>query len=210
MQPSHIDHLVFTAPSLEVGVNYVEAQLGVRPQPGGQHLLMGTHNALLRFGERVYLEVIAINPEMAQPNRPRWFNLDHVHPTPRLAGWIASTDDIHAAQATHPEIFGNVNPMSRGDINWLITIPDDGSLPLAGIAPTLLQWLVDDHPASLLQDQGCRLIELEGFHPHPKNIFTLLAAIDFQAKLLINAIAEPEQPRLIARIKTPSGIRQLE
>ena len=44
MKSSHIDHLVVTAPSLEVGMNYVEAALGARPQPGGEHVaLLAAH-----------------------------------------------------------------------------------------------------------------------------------------------------------------------
>ena len=212
MKLSHIDHLVVTTPSLEVGVNYVEAALGARPQPGGEHVAMGTHNALLRLGERVYLEVIAVNPAMLKPDRPRWFELDSpsANATPRLAGWIASTTDIRAAHAIQPETFGNIEPMSRGDIDWLITIPADGSLPLGGIAPTLLEWQVDYHPASRLRDQGCSLIGLEGFHEDTEKITALLSAINFQDKFSLHSIVEPGKAHLIARIETPSGLRVLK
>ena len=209
MNPSHIDHLVFTAPSLEIGVNHIEAVLGVRPLPGGAHSRMGTHNALLRLGERIYLEVIAINPNMAKPNRPRWFELDRNDVTLRLAGWIASTTDIRTAHALRPEIFGPIEPMSRGDIHWLISIPADGSLPLGGIAPTLLEWQVDYHPASRLQDQGCSLIGLEGFHENADEVSALLADINLQDEVLIHPITKLGQAHLVARIMTPSGARVL-
>ena len=212
MQTSHIDHLVVTAPSLEMGVNYVEAALGVRPQPGGEHLAMSAHNALLRLGERIYLEVIAVNPGMLKPDRPRWFELDNLaaKAAPRLAGWVARTPDIRAAQAVQPESFGNVESTIRGGFNWLITLPADGSLPLAGVAPTLIEWQSKDHPASRLRNQGCSLMGLEGFHEHAENITALLAAIKFQDELLVHAIAAPLKTHLIAQIQTPSGIRILK
>ena len=45
---SRIDHLVVAASSLDQGVAWCEATLGVTPGPGGEHPLMGTHNRLLR------------------------------------------------------------------------------------------------------------------------------------------------------------------
>ena len=30
--------------------------------------------------------------------------------------------------------------MSCGSLNWLLTIPADGSLPIDGVAPTLIEW----------------------------------------------------------------------
>lgn len=62
MLRSHMDHIAITAPSLEAGVEYVRQTPGVSPQVGGEHPRMGTHNYLLKLGEKFYLEVISINP----------------------------------------------------------------------------------------------------------------------------------------------------
>ena len=46
---ARIDHLVVAAPTLEDGVAWCEATLGVTPGPGGAHALFGTQNRLLRL-----------------------------------------------------------------------------------------------------------------------------------------------------------------
>ena len=153
---SFLDHITITAPSLAVGIEYVHRTLGVMPQVGGEHPRMGTHNYFLRLGEKVYLEIIAINPNSPRPQRPRWFQLDELRSDapPRLATWIVRTDDISAVAAS-PVPLGVVEPMSRGELNWLITIPPDGSLPLKGVAPTVIQWPAGVHPTTTLQHTGC-------------------------------------------------------
>ena len=80
------DHLVVGALTLDAGCDWVEERLGVRPQPGGQHVKMGTHNALLSLGPRLYLEVIAIDPAGSAPARARWFDLDE----PRMKAALAN------------------------------------------------------------------------------------------------------------------------
>lgn len=83
-----LDHLVVAARDLDSGARWLERQLGVPLVPGGAHVLMGTHNRLLRLagGERLYLELIAIDPAAAPPSRPRWFGLDDPALQARLAG----------------------------------------------------------------------------------------------------------------------------
>src|SRR3989442_15725565 len=123
-----IDHLVVTAPDLAAGAELVRRSLGVTPQPGGEHARMGTHNSLLKLGDSLYLEVIAPNPDAPRPGRPRWFQLDGQEwvSRPRLATWVARTSDLRSTLAAASEPLGAVEPMSRGDLSWLITIPADG------------------------------------------------------------------------------------
>lgn len=135
-----IDHLVITAPSLSAGVEYVNHILGVTPQKGGFHPRMGTHNALLKFGDSLYLEVIAVDPSAPKRDYPRWFELDELSSdaSPRLAAWVARTDDVDQASTASTIPLGRIEPMTRGGLNWLITVAEDGSLAEHGIAPTLI------------------------------------------------------------------------
>ncbi|MEJ6401421.1 VOC family protein [Yoonia sp. 2307UL14-13] len=145
---------------LAEGIAWVKERLGVAMQPGGKHVLYGTHNALLGMGD-IYLEVIAPDPDAAPYDGPRWFNLDRFTGPPRLANWICRTDHFDP-------IAGPPRALSRGDLRWQITVPDDGSLPYGGAFPTLIQWgegMVT--PAESLPDSGARLTQLTIFHPDP-------------------------------------------
>ena len=91
------DHLVVAAVSLADGIEYLGELTGVAAQPGGKHVAMGTHNALLRLSDRSFLEIIAIDPEGTKPARPRWFELDSIvlqselTERPRLIHWVVRT-----------------------------------------------------------------------------------------------------------------------
>lgn len=212
MPRSELDHLVVTAPDLSTGVEFLHRALGVIPQQGGEHPRMGTHNCFVRLGERVYLEVIAADPDARPPGRPRWFQLDRPESVRacRLATWVVRTDDIRAAAAASPVPPGRVEAMSRGDLNWLITIPEDGGMPLEGVAPSLIQWPADaTHPADRLEDTGCRLTRLEGFHRDPDRVSEMLKAIGFQGKFDISPLAPGQPPHLVAHIQTPIGPRRI-
>lgn len=210
MLRSLIDHLVVTAPTLEAGVNYVEGLLGVAPTVGGEHASMGTHNRVLKLGAGTYLEVIAVNPAAPAPNRPRWFELDEeeTNLVPRLATWVVRTSDIKAALAASPVVSGYATPMSRGEYNWTITIPRNGSLPLQGVAPTMIQWK-DVHPAAAMPETGCSLVRVEGFHPRAPKVREMLAAIGFEGEFSVTSISAGEAPYLVAQVLTPSGLREI-
>ncbi len=207
MWNSYLDHLVVTAPALEVGVAYVEETLNVRMQPGGEHIRMGTHNALLKISDGCYLEVIAINPQAPPPGRPRWFALDQLRPKskPRLATWVVRTSNILQAVAAAGVQLGPVEPMSRGSLEWQISIPEDGSLPIDGIAPTMIEWSSDPHPSSRLHDLGLSLIQLQGFHPEADRINNMLDQIGFEGAVHLQTCRNPLDTRLLAILNTPSG-----
>lgn len=211
MSPCRLDHLVVTAPSLEAGAEWVRQALGVSPQSGGEHPRMGTHNRLLRLGDEMYLEVIAINPAAPPPGRPRWFGLDKLGPAaaPALSAWVARTAAIQAAVAGCSEPLGAIEAMSRGALNWFIAIPPDGSVPLDGAGPALIEWRSAPHPASQLQDRGLSLLALELVHPDPQRVARSLASLGLDRSVTVSAAARDPTPRLSARIDTPQGLRRL-
>ena len=211
MTPCQLDHLVITASTLAQGAAFVRQALGVDLQAGGEHPRMGTHNLLLRLGDGLFLEVIAVDPEAPAPSRPRWFALDELRADdpPRLSHWVARTDDIQRATAEACEALGSIEPITRGPLQWLITIPVDGRLPLSGIAPALIEWQTPPHPASRLADRGCTLQRLEAVHPQPRRVASLLASLGLAQAVQVSAPEAGAPPRLVAHILTPTGLRTL-
>jgi Glyoxalase-like domain len=206
-----IDHITITAPTLEAGRELVFESLGVRPQPGGEHPRMGTHNLLLRLGDALFLEVIAVNPNAPRPPRPRWFELDHISPgaPPRLACWVTRTDDIVGALRDCPAPLGTPETQSRGALEWLISIPGDGHLPFGGAAPALIQWHTVAHPASSLLDVGCALVALELLHPDARALRAVLDSLQVAEPGVDLTVREAASPGLVAHIRTPHGLRRL-
>lgn len=206
---SSLDHLVIAAPSLEEGVAWVERQLGVELQPGGEHPLMGTHNQLLRLGDDAYLEVIAINPDAPPPGHPRWFQLDAPsRPLPGLITWAIRCNDIQQAVDVCRLSPGNILSMSRGELSWKMTIPDDGMLLLDGQLPALVQWETPVLPPERLPDQGCSLLQLELHHSQAAGLQEHLNTLNFSGKVKIQA-CPPGKEHMVATIQTPSGLVSL-
>ncbi|HYD66926.1 VOC family protein [Azospirillum sp.] len=212
---SRIDHVTVAAATLDQGVAYAARVLGVAPPAGGAHPRMGTHNHLMTLGDGLFLEVIAVDPQAPAPGRPRWFALDDADlgadlraRGPRLVTWVARTDDIRATAAASPVDLGPAERMSRGELEWLITIPADGGLPDHGAMPTLIQWPEDrPHPASGMRDLGFRLAGLDIAHPEPQRLQAALDAIglDRSDGLVTVRPGTAAVPVLSARIRTPAG-----
>jgi hypothetical protein len=205
MPRTEIDHLVVTAPDLASGAELVHSALGVAMSPGGEHPRMGTHNLVLKLGPAVYLEVIAKNPAAPDPGRPRWFELDRGAP-PRLATWAVHTTDIRATAGAASELVGDVERMTRGNLNWQMTIRADGGLGLGGLVPAILEWPAGAHPAARMPDSECALVRVEAFHPEPPRVTALLASIGFAGPL---TVAAGSPPRLVAWVETPAGTRSI-
>lgn len=207
-----LDHIAVTAHDLAAGVKYVSDALGVPMQPGGEHPEMATHNSLLRLGDAAFLEVIAPNPAAPRPLRRRWYALDDQTPAtlPRLAGWVARTGDVRAAAAAAPEPLGHIEALSRGALRWLLTVPSDGSLPMAGAAPMVIEWHTEGHIASRLDDVGCSLRALYVYHPEAHRLEAVLRSIGFDDPVVVvSPLPAGEPPYLLAEIETPGGPRQL-
>jgi hypothetical protein len=200
-----IDHLAVVAGRLDDGVAAVERLLGVPMAGGGKHPLMGTHNRLLGLGD-LYLEVIAIDPEAADPGRPRWFDMDRFTGLPRLTNWVAGCDDLAAEVALGPQGIGQPIALARGDYRWQMAVPNDGRLPFEGAFPALIQWEGTAHPAPALPDHGLRLQRLEIGHPQAAELQRVLTGRFEDARVVITSALKFT---LRATIDTPAGRRVL-
>ncbi len=186
---SEIDHLVVGAQTLEQGVAWCEATLGVTPGPGGRHPLMGTHNRLLRIGApqfpRAYLEIIAVDPEAPPPGRseggaspPRGGGRDaggghHDAPSPGRRRWFGLDDPaVQAALAQAPRLLHWVAGTRNLDmLRWgLVASGFDVGQTLAASRDTpagRLEWriTVRDDGAVLAGGALPTLIEWRSAHP---------------------------------------------
>lgn len=99
--------------------------------------------------------------------------------------------------------------MSRGSIDWVITIPADGSVPVDGVAPALIEWHTPVPPATRLVDVGLSLTGLEIFHPAPARVSRLLASLGLEWPVTVEALTATQAPDLVAHIRTPRGLREL-
>ena len=198
------DHIAISCETLDSGVQAIEAALGVPLEPGGKHALMGTHNRLLSLGGEEYLEVIAIDPDAPPPGRPRWFDLDNFSGAPRLTNWVCRTDSLDSAISGAPIGVGEAHDMERGAYRWRMSIPANGKLPHDGAFPGLVEWQ-SDHPARLLPDRGCRLVQLILGHPDADAVRVSLEKLG-DPRIVVEEAAAPS---LRAEISTRNGTMTL-
>jgi hypothetical protein len=169
---TQLDHLVVAAATLDEGVRWCEAELGITPGPGGKHALMGTHNRLFKIAgaqfPNAYFEIIANDPDAPPPGRARWFGLDalDLRGGPRLIHWVARTSALDARLAALSQAglqagraIGASRETPQGRLSWRIAVRDDGTLLHAGALPTLIEW-GQQHPASSMPDSGISLRSL--------------------------------------------------
>lgn len=174
-----LDHLTVIAPTLHEGVDHVRACLDIDVPFGTRHDYMGTHNHRLQLGDGVYLEIVARDPDGMDPKRPRWFGLDNEDQVRadwdagrRLRGWVAATTSIEALVAAHPA-FGEVLGLPPSDPIFAFGIPRDGSLPLGGALPSLIDHHDDPTLMADIPDLGARLLSFTLDHPEPDVVAAL-------------------------------------
>lgn len=208
-----LDHITVIAPTLSEGVAHVQDCLGLAVPFGARHDYMGTHNHRLQLGGAVYLEIVALDPEGLAPGRARWFGLDDQEQVRsdwaeerRLRGWVAGAEDLASLLSTHRAVFGEEVPLPPADPSFAFAIPEDGSLPLDGAAPSLIDRRGVPEPTSAIPDLGARLRSFTLEHPEPATIEALYGnlAIDRPP-----AIVRGAKVRYRAEIETPTGLREL-
>jgi Glyoxalase-like domain len=208
-----LDHLVIGATTLDAGIAWASAKLGIDVPLGGKHESMGTHNAIIAIdggdlGADIYLEIIAIDPLAAKPARPRWFGLDNPdlqrqlkQEGPRPLTWVVRTDNLAAVIARSsagrsPVELGRNTPMSRGGLHWQIAIPDDGQLIFGGLMPMVIQWPAGEHVSRRMAKSALKLRQIRLISDDPGRLNDALGTIGAQRL----ATVDQTPPNMPARI----------
>jgi len=229
---SQIDHLVVMAATLEAGVAWCEATLGITPGAGGEHDKYGTHNRLFKIASPkhplAYFEIIAINPDAEKAKRTnlaRWFDMDNmalqktVAQEPRLITFVASTDDVKSArhalrtqEIDRGQIVHASRKLNKGTLNWQITVREDGERLFNGCLPTLIQWGKPEaadplrlHPRNSLPRSGVTLQSITIQHPSAAKLQAAYEAIGLEGVAI-----ETGEANIIAHLQTPKGLVQVQ
>lgn len=208
-----LDHITVIAPSLAEGVRHVRNCLDLDVPFGQRHAYMGTYNHLLQLGDAVYLEIVALDPEADAPDRRRWFGLDDQNKVRsdweegrRLRGWVGRTDTIDEILAARGDIFGEKVPLPTVNSSFDFAIPSDGSLPLDGAAPSIIDRRGRPRSMATIADLGARLRSFTLEHPNPTAVEALYRAVTVDRP---PEIAKGPELRYRAQIETPAGPKEL-
>lgn len=208
-----LDHLSVIAPNLEEGVRHVRTCLDLDVPFGQRHVGMGSYNHLLQLGGTIYLEIVALDPEAGLPEIARWFGLNDQGKVrrewdagQRLRGWVARVDEMDRVLDGREAIFGRKVALPVGNPSFDFAVPDDGSLPLDGAAPSLIGRRGIPRSMATIADLGARLRAVSLEHPAADVISALLQEIGVDPLLTIRPGTDF---RYRAQIETPSGSREL-
>ena len=201
---AHVDHLVYTTPDLQTGVDAIEQLVGVRATPGGQHPGYGTRNALVALGPTAYLEIIGPDPDQPKPDGPRRFGIDDLK-APRLFTWVAKGHDLDqfaVRAASHGVNLGRViaGRRQRPDgvlLTWRYTDPN--TVVGDRLVPYFIDWGTSPHPA-LTAAPGAALAGLRAEHPEPARIRAMLRQLNLDLDVRLGP-----RPSLIATIEGRNG-----
>ena len=162
-----LDHIVFGSFTLDEGTKFVENILQAKLSEIGYHKDIGTHNRVIRISEKVYLEVIAIDPKTSKLNNRKWFNLDNsklqskLKKSPQVIGYVIENDNMNITKYYDPFF-----ESSRDIYKWQFAMPTfnknilNSEIVEAGMIPSLISWK-SDKPVYQMKKNQFELISLE-------------------------------------------------
>ena len=209
-----LDHIVIGSFTLDEGTKFVENILQAKLSDIGHHKDMGTHNRVIRISERVYLEVIAIDPKTSKLNNRKWFNLDNsklqskLKKSPQIIGYVIEKNDINITNYYDPFF-----KSSRDIYKWKFAMPTfnnnilDSEIIDSGMIPSLISWK-SDKPVYQMEKNQFELISFEIRLPesqkHFNTFFKSFGEIEY-----VSVVMTKEQEPSIFNLKLKDNFRDI-
>lgn len=163
-----LDHILWAVPDLDTGSAQFADATGVMPGNGGSHAGFGTRNSLASLGDRLYFEVISVDP--AQDNfRERAERIG------RLEGPEMHTFGVRGEALDDYRDAARKLGLNASDPVAMSRMRDDGvkvqwrsiyiNDPVWGdMVPFLIDWMGSPHPWETAPN-GCSMREFCALHP---------------------------------------------
>ena len=201
---NYIDHIVYAVTDLSTAIEKFTNRTGLKVEAGGQHLNQGTHNAIIRIGEKTYLEFIAKDDSISSPGDGTWMGLDLIKEN-KITRWsLASNRIVEEAKiiADHNDKLGMIQEGSRakkdgGTLRWKMSnvLPQ----PEVDPVPFLLDWGSSVHPTERLT-KACAIIDFRIYADQKAELTGLYDALHLNL-----IVEESESPRMELVLGTPKG-----
>jgi hypothetical protein len=197
---AQVDHILLGIDDLGRGMEQFEKLTGVRPVQGGKHP-RGTHNALVSLGDGTYLEILALQPNVAPPEE--YEGLKQLH-TLTPIGWAVSSKDstqlrnrlTSAGMAVTESSAGSRTTPAGSTLSWQTFGLQEGF----DEAPFFIVWSPQSAHPSTTSPTGCKLQHWRVAGPHLKNLELLRSALELRID-----VAEAPSTSLRLSLRCPKG-----
>ena len=202
---ARIDHFMYAVPDMDRGIAWAADLFGVEPAYGGEHVGVGTRNALLSLGD-TYLEIIAPDPQQSLSG-----NMGEKFAALSTGGLITWAVQGELASIASTLKQGGVK--TRGPkrterkttdgtlLVWELLFPMDSRF--GGRMPFFIDWLDCEHPSKTNPVAG-ELVGLSITSPQADELNQL-----FQSIGLEQSVEAAEESHLSVHIQTPGGALEL-
>jgi hypothetical protein len=203
--PAQIDHILLGIDDLGRGMDSFEQLTGVRPAYGGKHP-GGTHNALVSLGDGTYLEILALQPNVAPPQE--YAGLKQLRKLTPI-GWAVSSKDAGQLRARLTSAGLAVAEPSAGSrqtpagttVSWQTFGLQDNF----AAAPFFIVWSTQSPHPSTTSPPGCALQTWRIAGQSRKNLEQLRTALELQVE-----VAEAPATSLHLSLSCPKGSVEFE
>ena len=148
-----IDHIVYAVANLQRSMEKFTEATGLKVFMGGEHPDWGTHNALVRIGEKTYLEFMAKKKGSEPVHAQTWMGLDLLEED-KITRWALASENVEHDAKFLKKYRDDLSAIAIGSraledgkmLNWLMTtvLPSPEVEP----APFLIDWKKSQHPTA--------------------------------------------------------------
>jgi len=197
------DHFLLGCSSLETGIQFMKDKTGIEAVKGGKHPNIGTHNALLSLGEKVYLEIIAPDPEAKSLIEAYSFLKEMT--TPTLFMWAARTDKMDdllkrvqgAGYKNSGIIPGSRQRADASVLKWRSLLVETD---ITSVVPFFIEWDINSKHPAIDSPKGCTIDSFEIEYPETEKLKTVFTQLQIDVPLKKGTKAS-----LHLKINSPKG-----